>query len=156
MVLQVTRWCCFELRFLFLLVCCYQSCFKEPSLICCQFGLFVVLCFCLGCTDTPFLMSCRCRTRVGHQNGYDSPDSRVWRVSFFFIFLASLTQHRHRFDTSDMLSVKKKKRKKKEERKSQILKPTSQVENLQTVESLVDTRAVKKKKQKITDFDSRR
>ncbi|XP_075649606.1 non-functional pseudokinase ZED1-like [Castanea sativa] len=29
----------------------------------------------LGCTDTPFLASCRCPTRIGHRNRYDSPDS---------------------------------------------------------------------------------
>ena len=66
----------------------------------------------LGCTDTPFLASCRCRTRVGHRNGYDSPDSSGRWVSFFFFF--SFLQHaptrlRHSFDTSDMPAVKKKK-----------------------------------------------
>ena len=42
----------------------------------------------LGCTDTPFLASCRCRTRVGHRNGYDSPDTGVRRVSSFFFFVS--------------------------------------------------------------------
>ena len=40
----------------------------------------------LGCTDTPFLASCQCRTHVGHWYGYDSPDSGVRRVSLFFFF----------------------------------------------------------------------
>ena len=52
------------------------------------------LLFCdLGCTDTPFLASCRCRTRVGHRNGYDSPDSGVRRVSSFFFFFFSFLRH---------------------------------------------------------------
>ena len=46
----------------------------------------------LGCTDTPFLASCGCRTRIGHRNGYDSPDSSVRRVSsFLFFFFISPT-----------------------------------------------------------------
>ena len=47
----------------------------------------------LGCMDTPFLVSCRCQTRVGHQNGYDSPNSSVRRVSLFFFFFFSLLRH---------------------------------------------------------------
>ena len=58
----------------------------------------------LGCTDTPFLASCRCRTRVGHRNGYDSLDSGVRRVSSFFFFLSFLrhapTRHRHGSNTA--------------------------------------------------------
>ena len=58
----------------------------------------------LGCTDTPFLASCRCRTRVGHRNGYDSPDSGVRRVSSFFFFFSFLrhapTRRRHGSDTA--------------------------------------------------------
>ena len=46
----------------------------------------------LGCTDTPFLASCRCRTRVEHRNGYDSPDTGVRRVSSFFFFFVSPTR----------------------------------------------------------------
>ena len=73
----------------------------------------------LGCTDTPFLASCRCRTRVGHRNGYDSLDSGVRRVSsfFFFFFFVSPTradtaptQLRRGSDTSDTPAVKKKKK----------------------------------------------
>ena len=40
----------------------------------------------LGCTDTPFLASCSCPTRVGHRNGYDAPDSGVRQCLFFFFF----------------------------------------------------------------------
>ena len=40
----------------------------------------------LGCTDTPFLASCPCPTRVGHRNGYDAPDSGVRQCLFFFFF----------------------------------------------------------------------
>ena len=75
----------------------------------------------LGCTDTPFLASCQCRTRVGHRNGYDSPDSGVRRVSSFFIFFrfsdtrrrgadTALTQLRRGSDTSDTPAVKKKRK----------------------------------------------
>ena len=46
----------------------------------------------LGCTDTPFLASCRCRTRIGHRNGYDSPDSSVRRVSSFLFFFFQVWQ----------------------------------------------------------------
>ena len=74
----------------------------------------------LGCTDTPFLASCQCRTRVGHRNGYDSPDSGVRRVSSFFIFFrfsdtrrrgadTAPTQLRRGSDASDTPAVKKKK-----------------------------------------------
>ena len=57
----------------------------------------------LGCTDTPFLALCRCRTRVGHRNGYNSLDSGVRRVSsfFFFSFLRHApTWRRHGSDTA--------------------------------------------------------
>ena len=76
----------------------------------------------LGCTDTPFLASCRCRTRVGHRNGYDSPDSGVRRVSSFFFFFCRFsdtrrrgadtapTQLRRGSDASDTPAVKKKKK----------------------------------------------
>ena len=71
----------------------------------------------LGCTDTPFLASCRCRTRVRHRNGDDSPDSSVRRVSSFFFFFVSPTradtaptQLRRGSDTSDTPAVKKKKK----------------------------------------------
>ena len=75
----------------------------------------------LGCTDTPFLASCRCRTRVGHRNGYDSLDSGVRRVSSFFFFFrfsdtlrrgadTAPTQFRRGSDTSDTPAVKKKKK----------------------------------------------
>ena len=40
----------------------------------------------LGCTDTPFLASCPCPTRVGHRNGYDAPDSGVRQCLFLFFF----------------------------------------------------------------------
>ena len=50
--------------------------------------------FMLGCTDTPFLVSCRCLTHVEHWNGYDVPDSGVRQcLSFFsFSFFSSLTR----------------------------------------------------------------
>ena len=58
----------------------------------------------LGCTDTPFLASCQCRTRIGHRNGYDSPDSSVRRVSSFFFFFSflrhALTRRRHGSDAA--------------------------------------------------------
>ena len=54
----------------------------------------------LGCTDTPFLASCQCRTRVGHRNGYDSPDSGVRRVSSFFLFFRFSDTRRHGSDTA--------------------------------------------------------
>ena len=57
----------------------------------------------LGCTDTPFLASCRCQTRVGHWYGYDSPDSGVRRVSLFFCFSdTALTRLRRSSDTPAM------------------------------------------------------
>ena len=70
----------------------------------------------IGCTDTPFLASCRCRTRVGHRYGYDSPDSGVWRVSlFFFFFFASPTRLWHGSEWlrrgSDTPAMEKKKKK---------------------------------------------
>ena len=80
------------------------------------------MCFLLGCTDTPFLASCRCRTRVGHRNGYDSLDSGVRRVSSFFFFFfrfsdtrqrgadTAPTQLRRGSDASDTPAVKKKKK----------------------------------------------
>ena len=71
----------------------------------------------LGCTDTPFLASCQCRTRVGHRNGYDSSDSGVRRVSSFFLFFRFSDTRRRGADTaptrlrrgSDTPAVKKKK-----------------------------------------------
>ena len=70
----------------------------------------------LGCTDTPFLASCQCRTHVGHWYGYDSPVSGVRRVSlFFFFFFASPTRLWHGSKWlrrgSDTPAVEKKKRK---------------------------------------------
>ena len=66
------------------------------------------------------MASCWCRTRVGHRNGYDSPDSGVRRVSSFFIFFrfsdtrrrgadTAPTQLRRGSDASDTPAVKKKK-----------------------------------------------
>ena len=49
--------------------------------------------FTLGCTDTPFLATCRCPTCVGHEYQHDSLDSGVQAV--FFFFFASPTQRRH-------------------------------------------------------------
>ena len=65
----------------------------------------------LGCTDTPFLASCRCQTRVGHWYGYYSPDSGVRRVSlsfFFFFFRFSDMAFTWLRSGSDTPAVKKK------------------------------------------------
>ena len=43
--------------------------------------------FTLGCTDTPFLATCRCPTCVGHEYQHDSLDSGVQAVFFFFFSL---------------------------------------------------------------------
>ena len=87
----------------------------------------------LGCTDTPFLASCPCPTRVGHRNGYDAPDSGVRQCLFFFFFSrfsdmaptrrrhgsdAAQTRRRRGSDASDTPAVKKKKKKRE---KTQIL-----------------------------------
>ena len=74
----------------------------------------------LGCTDTPFLASCRCRTRVGHRNGYDSPDTGVRRVSSFFSFFfvsptradAAPTRPRHGCDAAPTRPTRQQWRKK--------------------------------------------
>ena len=57
-----------------------------PILILCLSSLAMAA-WGLGCTETPFLASCQCRTHVGHQNGYESPDFDVRWVSSFFFFL---------------------------------------------------------------------
>ena len=59
----------------------------------------------LGCTDTPFLASCQCRTpeRV-RLAGFRCP------TSVLFFFLVSPTQLCRGFDASDMPAVKKKRK----------------------------------------------
>ena len=57
--------------------------------------------FFLGCTDTSFLAPCRCRTCVGHQYGYDSPNFGVRRVSFFFFFVSPTRLRRVRHASSE-------------------------------------------------------
>ena len=74
-------------QILMLLICTMVLLFN------CQFYGMISYTINLGCTDTPFLVSCWCWTRVGHRNGYDSPDSGFRRVSsfFFFFFFVSPT-----------------------------------------------------------------
>ena len=70
----------------------------------------------LGCMDTPFLASCRCRTPKWV---HDLPNSGVQQVSFFFLFFffhffdTVPTRCQHMSDTSNMPTVKKKEKKKK-------------------------------------------
>ena len=95
-----------------------------PVLILCLSSLAMAA-WGLGCTETPFLASCQCRTHVGHQNGYESPDFDVrWVSSFFFFSLHASTWSRRVRNASN---------EGKRRRKSQILslrshfeKPTSQ------------------------------
>ena len=84
-------------QILMLLICTMVLLFN------CQFYGMISYTLNLGCTDTPFLVSCWCWTRVGHRNGYDSPDSGFRRVSsfFFFSFLRHPpTQRQHGSDTA--------------------------------------------------------
>ena len=67
-------------QILMLLICTMVLLFN------CQFYGMISYTLNLGCTDTPFLVSCWCWTCVGHRNGYDSPDSGFRRVSSFFFF----------------------------------------------------------------------
>ena len=80
----------------------------------CQFYGMISYTLNLGCTDTPFLVSCWCWTRVGHRNGYNSPDSGFRRVSSFFFFFSFLrhapTRRRHGSDAFDTPAVKKKRK----------------------------------------------
>ena len=73
-------------QILMLLICTMVLLFN------CQFYGMISYTLNLGCTDTPFLVSCWCWTRVGHRNGYDSPDSGFRRVSSFFLFFVSPTR----------------------------------------------------------------
>ena len=91
-------------QILMLLICTMVLLFN------CQFYGMISYTLNLGCTDTPFLVSCWCWTRVGHRNGYDSPDSGVRRVSSFFFFFRFSDTRRHGSDTSDTPAVKKKKK----------------------------------------------
>ena len=85
-------------QILMLLICTMVLLFN------CQFYGMISYTLNLGCTDTPFLVSCWCWTRVGHRNGYDSPDSGFRRVSSFFFFFSFLrhtpTRRRHGSDTA--------------------------------------------------------
>ena len=55
-----------------------------------------------------FGVMCRCPTRIGYRNWYDSPDSGVRAI----FFLASPTWRRRGSNTFDTPTVKKKKEKK--------------------------------------------
>ena len=87
-------------QILMLLICTMVLLFN------CQFYGMISYTLNLGCTDTPFLVSCWCWTCVGHRNGYDSPDSGVRRVASFFFFFSFF---RHGSDASDTPAVEKKK-----------------------------------------------
>ena len=92
-------------QILMLLICTMVLLFN------CQFYGMISYTLNLGCTDTPFLVSCWCWTRVGHRNGYDSPDSGFRRVSSFFFFRFS-DMRRCGADTAPMLSTRQQWRKK--------------------------------------------
>ena len=79
-----------------------------------HFSLHFILSLHLGCTNTPFLATYQCPTRIGHGYRYESPDSGVQAVSslfflFFFSFFASSTWRQRGTDTMDTPTVKKKK-----------------------------------------------
>ena len=63
-----------------------------------------------------FGVMCRCPTRIGYRNWYDSPDSGVRAI----FFLASPTWRRRGSNTSDTPTVKKKKKKKRKKQKNLI------------------------------------
>ena len=88
-----------------------------------HFSLHFILSLHLGCTNTPFLATYQCPTRIGHGYRYESPDSGVQAVSslfilFFFLFFSFFdmapTRHRH---SGHANNEKKKKKKKKENHK---------------------------------------